>query len=549
MESVPVVIVGGGPVGLAAALELARYGVRSLLLERHDSTTWHPKARNLNTRTMEIARKWGADVHDGLVAVNLPPGWTSQIIYTRTLAGEELGRMRTAGFSGPGPAVSPEVPLLSSQDVFEPIMRRGAEATGLCDLRFGHEAGPITCGASPDDDRAVVQVTERKTGRTYEVEAEYLIAADGVASATRAQLGIGLVGPQGIGHYVNVYFRADLGPWTEDRPAILYWTLSDDARGVFQPLDARGRWLCQIAYDGKTESFEEYTPERCVEWIRSAVGDGTCEAEVLSIGTWTMNAAVAERLAQGRIFLVGDSAHQLPPTGGFGVNTGIQAAHNLAWKLAFAREGVAGPSLLDTYEVERAAVARVNARRSLENSQMVAQIGEAASRGGARDAVAASKRYGNFLGMELGFWYESAAVVPDSTDPPQGEDPVSDYVRSGRPGHRAPHAWLERDGERCSTLDLLGECFVLLAGSEGGAWKEAAQAASAALDVRVAVHTIGDGGDYRDADGDWAAVYGVGDGGAVLVRPDGHVAWRSQGSTDDPAADLTGAQRRVLGRA
>ena len=159
MERAPVVIVGGGPVGLAAALGLSRHGVGSLLVERHARTTWHPKARNLNTRTMEIARGWGAAVHDELVSVNLPPGWTSQIIYTRTLAGEELGRMRTAGFSGRGPDVSPEIPLLSSQDIFEPIMRHGVEAAGLTDVRFGHVAGRIERGASEDDDRVVVEVT------------------------------------------------------------------------------------------------------------------------------------------------------------------------------------------------------------------------------------------------------------------------------------------------------------------------------------------------------------------------------------------------------
>jgi 2-polyprenyl-6-methoxyphenol hydroxylase-like FAD-dependent oxidoreductase len=549
MERVPVVIVGGGPVGLAAALELARYGVGSVLVERHEDTTWHPKARNLNTRTMEIARGWGAAVHDGLVSVNLPPGWTSQIIYTRTLAGAELGRMRTAGFSGRGPDVSPEIPLLSSQDIFEPIMRRGAEETGLADLRFGHEAGRIKRG-SADDDRVVIEVTERLSVRRYEVEAEYLIAADGADSAIRQQLGAKLIGPQGLGHFVNVYFFADLDPWVAERPAILYWVAHPAAQGVFQPLDARGRWLCQIAYDGKQETWDRYTPERCIEWIRTAIGDEKIEPEIRSIGTWTMNAAVAERLVHGRVILAGDAAHQLPPTGGFGVNTGIQGVHNLAWKLDLVRRGIAGKGLLETYDVERRAIGRYNADRSLENSRMVQQISAAAmgGSGSPKDAVAASKRYGNFLGMELGFWYESAAVVPDGTAPPDVEDPVVDYAASGRPGHRAPHVWLEHGGTRSSTLDLFGPGFALLSEGTGEGWSQAAEEAGQRAGVEIATYVIGAGGDYCDVDGSWARQYGVDDGGAVLVRPDGHVAWRAATACDEPARVLGDVLGRVLAR-
>ena len=552
VERVPVVVAGGGPVGLVTGLELARHGVASLVLERSSSTTWHPKARNLNTRTLEIARGWGERVHRELVAVNLPEGWTDRVIYTRTLAGEELGRMRTEGFSGPGQHVSPEVPLLSSQDVVEPILLRGLRATGLSEVRFGHEVGTLVEGADAADEHVTVPVTELATGRSYLVQADYLVAADGPGSTVRSQLGITSEGRRRIGHYVNVYFRADLSPWTRGREAMLYWVSLPGSRGVFQPLDAAGRWLCQISYDGSTESYEAYTAERCAEWIRAGVGDPSLEPEILSVGTWTMNATVAASLVAGRILLAGDAAHQLPPTGGFGVNSGIQGAHNLAWKLAMVRSGRAGRGLLETYDVERRAVGRTNADRSLENSRAVDRISRAARDGGDSDAVAeavaASRRYGNFLGMELGFAYDSDAVVSDGTSAPTVEDEVIDYTPAARPGHRAPHVWLNRGGERISTLDLFGTSFVVLACADGGElWPGAARHASCETGTPVRCHLIGLGGDLGDDPPSWASTYGVGPGGAVLVRPDGHVAYRVAGQLHGAeGASLLEALRQVL---
>jgi putative polyketide hydroxylase len=537
-ERVPVLIAGGGPVGLAAALELARHGVPSLVLERHAGTTWHPKARNVNTRTMEIARGWGATAHGELRAANLPPGWTDHVVYTTTLAGEEVGRVRTQGFSGPGLDISPEVPLLSSQDVIEPILVRAVEATGLAQVRFGHEVADVddAVGAGRADSVRVA-VVERASGRKYVVRADYLIAADGAASPVRRRLGIELDGPQGIGHFVNVYFRADLRRWTAHRPAVLYWVAGPHTRGVFQPLDGQDRWLCQIAYDGTAASRTRYTPQRCAQWIRAAVGDKRVTPEILSVGTWTMNATVARRLVHGRVLLAGDAAHQLPPTGGFGLNTGIQGVHNLAWKLALVLAGRAAPGLLDTYDTERRAVARVNADRSLDNSRMVDRIAAATTRGGPDPAqvVARAHRYGNFLGMELGFAYESAAVVPDGTSAPVVDDPVENYLPVGRPGHRAPHAWFD-DGR--STLDLFGTGFTVLAAGAGG-WEAAARDAGAERRMSVAHHMLG-------PNEKWARLYEVNTGGAVLVRPDGHVAYRCASAVDDPAHHLSHALRQIL---
>jgi hypothetical protein len=404
----------------------------------------------------------------------------------------------------------------------------------------------------PGDDRAVVSITERATGRSYRVEADYLVAADGASSPIRAQLGVEMEGLRAFGHFVNVYYRADLDPWVAHRPAILYWVAGDSVRGVFQPLDARGRWLCQIAYDGSSESFAAYDERRCIEWLRSAVGDPSLAPEILSIGSWTMNAVVAKRLMQGRVLLVGDAAHQLPPTGGFGMNTGLQTAHNLVWKLAAVLAGAAGRALLDTFDEERRPVGRFNADRSLENAMMVQRINAAATGEipalTPAEAVEASRRYGNFLGMELGFHYDSAAVIPDGTEPVPVADPVIDYVPSGRPGHRAPHVWLERDGRRSSTLDLFGPGFTLLAGSRGEEWIPAASEAAQRLGVRVDAYPIGARGGWMDTDGLFGQRYGIEATGAVLVRPDGHTAFRVQRPAADPTHELSDALARVLGR-
>lgn len=508
-------------MGLAAALECAYFGVPALLVERHSDTTWHPKARNLNARTMEIMRRLGLET--ALQAVGLPAAWTRQIVYADTLSGAELGRMTTGGFESRSSAASPCAAVLSSQDIFEPIWRGRAEQQPLLDVRYGHQAEILDV----DEGGAVVRVSGP---RGADVRARYVLAADGAGSTVRRTLGIGMEGPEDIGHFVNVYYRANLDRLVAHRPAVLYFTAHEAGRGVFQPLDGRKRWLSQIAYDGSADARAAFDGQRCLQWIRNAAGDPALRVEILGISHWTMNATVADRYRQGGVFLVGDAAHQLPPTGGFGLNTGIQDVHNLVWKIAYVLKDWSDAALLDTYESERKPVARFNADRAMDNSRSVARIQRAVADGAAAASeVARSRRYGNFRGLELGYSYESAAVIDDGSAAPEPEDPVEDYVASARPGHRMPHMWLE--GGARSTLDLVSQRFLVL--SDSPCWLEAASQHNAECRVLP-----GNGG-FLD-------LFGLEPGGAVLVRPDGHVAARFAEPPGFPGGALAAAFRDLL---
>ena len=525
-----VIVVGAGPVGLGAALELARCGVRSVLIEKHDTTSWHPKTRNFNTRTMEIARGWGPAVYKRLRSIDTPPGWKSPIRFLRTAIGEQLGVIESKGFEGPGPAVSPAWPVMSSQELIEAILLDAVRATGMVEVRFATEATKLLRGGSQGDESAEVEVRSRTTGATGTLTGPALVAADGAASSMRGELGIELEGSTELSHVVNCYFRADIEPHLGERKGVLFFVSNERASGVLQPLDGAGRWLCQISVQPTEWSPEVFTHERARAWIRAAAGVEGLEPEVLSIGFWKLNATVARRFVQGRVLLCGDAAHQCPPTGGLGVNTGLQGMHNALWKLAWFVLGRAGWPLVGTYEAERRGVAQRITSQSLQNSINVVRIGAAAMRGdpGGLDAeqvVTESRRYGNHLGVEFGSVYRSGAVIADGTQPPEVADSYSDYVPSATPGARAPHVWLGDPEARLSTLDLFGSAFTLLAGPGGEAWYSVAAEVERELGSPIDRYRIGGPG-LRDV-GCFSEAYGLGEDGAVLVRPDGHVAWRS----------------------
>ena len=276
----------------------------------------------------------------------------------------------------------------------------------------------------------------------------------------------------------------------------------------------------------------DFTPERSAELVRMAVGVPDLPVKILGVAPWTASAHVAERYRHGRIFLAGDAAHEMPPTGGFGLNTGVQDVHNLAWKLAavLQRRSRSGAAR----HLRRGTPAGRARHHRAEPQQFRSRWG--ASRGRARDALARPE-YLNEQGMIFGAAYASAAVMPDGTPEPSVANRTTDYVPSARPGGRAPHVWLERSGARVSTIDLVGDGFALLTGARGDAWTGAAARLVSDAGLALKTFTIGNG-QITDPDGQWPAAYEIDDDGAVLVRPDGYVAWRSRTGAADPRAAL-----------
>jgi 2-polyprenyl-6-methoxyphenol hydroxylase-like FAD-dependent oxidoreductase len=540
---VPVLIIGGGPVGLSTSVMLSRHGIANILVEKSPSTTYHPRARSVNTRTLEIFRQWGIEEH--LREVSLPPAWSKEMIYTTNLSGPEVGRVKTGSMSVlPNEGLSPCGYMLSSQDKIEPILRAAAESYPSADVRFGFEFVSFEMG----DNGVQAVIKDVMSDDTETIEADYLVGADGVWSRVRDLLGYHLEGEQNVAYSINTYFKADLSKWIEHRPSSLYWISQASRAGVLQPLDGGDRWLCQIGLAGDDTIKDGWTEEHSAAWIKEAVGDDSVPVEILKILPWTMSATVANHFYNGRVFLLGDAVHQLPPTGGFGMNSGVQDAHNLAWKLAAVLNGWAGESLLETYESERRSVAQGNATWSLTNFRAVQKITRAAMGGTAEEKAAAVEQahhYGNWMGNEFGFGYESAAVIPDGTEPPHVDNPSEDYAPTARPGHRAPHLELEGPDGRFSILGLFDKKMVLLAGADGKTWVEAAY--KAAGKIPLDAWCIGPDGDFKDPDGAWAKAYGIEPSGAVLVRPDGHVAWRSSQVDADPASTIGNVLEQILG--
>jgi len=527
-NSAQVLIVGAGPVGQLAALLLSYHGIGSMLIDKRLTTLSAPKAHAINARTLEICesigvsaerlRKLGANANEG-----------GEVRFMGTLTGPEFGclpyeRQDEGAFEAtPYPLTNIPQPVFEEELIAKirrnPRInfRRGIECRAL------HDAG--------DRVDAVLVTLESEEEHTHSFD--YVIAADGAGSKICQSLGIEMEGPEALANYLMIHFSADLRPLTEGRRGVLYFLFDPGVRGTLIAYDHAKTWVLMHPWNPATERRDDYDDEKCLALIEQSVGHALPETVVENVSPWTMTAQVAKQYRKGRIFLAGDAAHRIPPAGGLGINSGAGDVQNLAWKLAAVLRGEAGTALLDTYEVERQPVARNNNEQSLANAMKIFDLTVAlhgtdpektaeryaavsANPGAFPDlaeAVEAQKPHFDSFNLQLGYRYASRAIhepapIPEITD-------VSDYRPSWDAGAHFPHRWISRDGNTAPLQTLLSASrFTLLCGPSAGPF-----------DNDSTIDQLRFGDDFEDSEG-WESQTGLPAGGAMLIRPDGHIAAR-----------------------
>ena len=526
-DEAPVLIAGGGLVGLSAATFLAHQGIRSVTIERLRASSPLPRAAFFHMRTLEMFRCVGIEsrMREQSARDFAPEG---AVIVMDCLAGRKLADI-IANLNEGVEAVSPCRRLFLNQPSLEPLLRERAREAGATIIQ-----GAQIIDVRQDSNGVSVTVEYVDGGNMRELRAEYLIAADGGHSKVRECLGIGYEGRGAFSNSVTIYFTADVSPWVGNNAwSVIYvnnpvlrgfFRLNRSAQAGFLAINAVGdpKLDPQAAADAATDVSEH----RLIDLVRAGVGNPNLAVRIDGHTRWHATANVAQKFQDKRIFIAGDAAHLMPPNGGFGGNTGIHDAHNLAWKLALVIQGHASAKLLDTYAMERKPVARFTVEQAF--SRYVARTAPWLESSQQPEALV------DDLDIELGYLYNSPIGV--HADP---------RTTLGVPGSRAPHVWLTRAGKRLSTIDLTGH-FLLLAGAEGRSWVDAARAATERFGgLPLQAYCIGM--DFEDAEGRFPQAYGISSSGASLVRPDGFVAWRCEQSVQDATTVLNDALSQSLG--
>ncbi|MDE0349214.1 MAG: FAD-dependent monooxygenase [Gammaproteobacteria bacterium] len=529
MINVPVCIIGCGPIGLAGALLLARFGVRSLVVERRDEVNTHPRSRFVDTNTMELMRFLGLE--KAVEGTGLGPDWTEYNRWFSTLTGQQIAAIPSPTFHTVPRNTSPTMPVMTCQDYVEHILLGEARANERVELRYRTEALEVT----QDADGATVVVRDLDSGQESAVRADYALGTDGPHSSVREAIGSALETAPLATFSQDVIFEADLSEYVAGRKGGLLYNAAPSGMLVFQPLNGVTRWRCQIP---KADP-EPLTQAETIARIREAVGtDDEVPISITSTGMWQPTPGCVDRLSRGRVFLAGDAAHISVPTGGMGNNIGFAGIRNLAWKIAYVLKGVSPPGILDTYHVEHRPIALERVATGVHTTECMARIFFAFYAGQeTSEAVRDTAQYADYDGVLLGFELESALIAKNPEPPPAVNNPTRDFVPAVRAGRRAPHVWVD-ERRNWSVLDWFGMEYALVGGASvaAGRWREA---------VRRVAENAGFPVCWQQLPGPDAAPYDP--FGLALVLRDGIIAdWWSDADVGDSHVEARLRERLPL---
>ena len=501
-SEIDVLIVGAGPVGISAAMLLHKMGQSVRIVERREGPQRAPAAHVINARTFEVWRQIGLDV-DHLRSLAQDPQAAGQVHWVTKLGGTVLGSLPYERQGDEMLALTPTPLRNLAQHILEPVLVNELSSMGI-EIEYSTQWLSMV-----QEDENVVS-TVSKNGNDEDIRAKYLLGCDGASSAVRRASGIVMEGPDNLQSFAMIHFTADLSSLTRECPGVLYWLCDQGMGGTLISHGGDNEWVYMHPVDANF--VIDKSPNDFESMVRSVLIDAPVDIKILKTSSWTMTSQIAERYRDGRVFLVGDAAHRFPPSGGMGLNSGVQDAHNLAWKLHAVITGQSPDSLLDTYDPERHPVAQRNAQASLENAFKMIEVFEALGKidqEGLTVAINNQQTHFDMFGLQMGFRYE----IEGSTTPiaPLSDDVIRNYTPSTEPGSRLPHGWLTRNDQRISSLDLIGltETTVI-----------------AGPTAEVDGNCLQVGRDFDDPDNWWGKVLGLSSDARITVRPDQHIASR-----------------------
>lgn len=574
-----VLIIGSGPAGGSMSALLSTYGVANVVVTKYNWLANSPRAHITNQRTMEVFRDLG--IENQIIEKGTAQDLMGNNIFCTSIAGEELGRLyswgthpnRLADYTLASPTAMCDIP----QDLVEPILIDTAGKRGAS-FRFDTEYQSL----KQDAEGVTATVKDRLSGEIYKIRAKYLVGADGGNSQVAADIGLPFNGKMGVGGSMNIVCQMDLSRYVAHRPSVLYWVLQpgSDVGGIGMGLVRMVRpwneWLIVWGYD-INDTPPKLDDAEAIKIVHNLIGDDTIPVKIRSTSLWTINHCHATKISKQRVFCMGDAIHRHPPSNGLGSNTSIQDSFNLAWKLALVVKGKANASLLDSYNAERAPIAKQIVDRANKSISEFGPIFEALGltstkdpdamkanmesrkednsraieqRQKLRDSILFKSYEFNCHGVEMNQRYTSNAVISEGTPEPKWQrDKELYYQASTRPGSHLPHVWLGDKGHKISTFDVAGHgAFTLFTGIGGQNWVEAAKTIAVDLGIDINTVTIGAGCDYTDLYGDWAGVRDIEESGCLLVRPDLYVAFRAKTKSLTAETDLTNVFKQILNK-